>query len=418
MTNSYLKSDGSGYVSVPNNAALNIGANPCTFSLWINRTNIGPIFYKGSGGGVRYGVSYSGDDLYCEFIQDINNRWYYTIPLSNLPVNSFAHLIVVKGTSGVLFYINASNISATEVYKVGNPNCDNTEALFLLGYNGLPSFLGCIDDFRIYKKALSIDEIAAIYNSGIGTKYTAAAAEGGKAAVAWDMDEGSGSPTITATQITDEPKLVGTFHNGITWVVGGYPLNQRIYKGQDGVINYNEVVALMNSDDQVIMIPSQALPTNTIWHYVRRNVSECDLESADSPPCIVQIASNGDMIGNTPNPPAALTIEGFAGGLIKLKWRYSRIDEEVVPTGFHIYMDSGSGFDFDTPQATVAYGLGGSGEFNWTSDALNNGQLYRFIVRSYRTAAGESQNTNFVAARADSQGPAAITGLTASYQEI
>lgn len=80
-------------------------------------------------------------------------------------------------------------------------------------------------------------------------------------------------------------------------------------------------------------------------------------------------------------------------------------------------MDSGSGFDFGMPQAIVEYGLGGAGEFSWTSDALTDGQLYRFCVRSYYEAGGESRNSNFVAAVADSTGPDAITGLRASWQE-
>jgi len=191
-----------------------------------------------------------------------------------------------------------------------------------------------------------------------------------------------------------------------------------LYRGQADVFDYDVIVAVMNADASAVTISNQALPANSSWYYIRRHVCECGLESDDSPTCIVQINSSGEMIGNAPNPPVALTIEGFAGGLIKLKWRYTRINEDVAPTGFNIYMDSGSGFDLDTPEDSVLYGQGGNGEFDWTSDALTNGQLYRFIVRSYRTGAGESQNTNFVAAKADSQGPAAITGLTASIQEI
>jgi hypothetical protein len=42
------------------------------------------------------------------------------------------------------------------------------------------------------------------------------------------MDEGTGT-TITATQITDEPELVGTFSaTGVTWERGGSPFHRAL----------------------------------------------------------------------------------------------------------------------------------------------------------------------------------------------
>lgn len=193
-------------------------------------------------------------------------------------------------------------------------------------------------------------------------------------------------------------------------------LCHRVYRGQDGHIDYDNIIAIMNLADSQISIPEQALPANTIWHYIRRQVSGCALESDDSPICKVIIDSAGNMIGSTPNPPLDLTIEQLSGGKLKLRWRYTRIEEEIVPTGFNIYMDSGSGFNWETPTATVSYSA--INEFAWTSGALTHGQLYRFCVRSYRTGAGETQNTGFVAALADSVGPEAITGLRATWQEV
>jgi hypothetical protein len=191
-----------------------------------------------------------------------------------------------------------------------------------------------------------------------------------------------------------------------------------VYRGQDGDIDYNNVQAVMDLDDDQVTVPGQGLPTGTIWHYVRRQVSDCGLESADSDAAIIMIDGDGDMIPATPNVVDDLQAEQSTGGKIKLKWRYSRLNEEISPTGFNIYIDSGAGFDFDTPDDAVAYGLGGNGEFEWESEALIDGQSYRFCVRSYTTGAGETQNTNYVAEVADSSGPAAPTGLTASWEVI
>lgn len=191
-----------------------------------------------------------------------------------------------------------------------------------------------------------------------------------------------------------------------------------VYRGQDGNLDYDKIQAVMNVDQSQVSIGNQDLPPNTIWHYVRRQVSGCGLESPDSLPCIVLIDPAGDMIGNAPNPPVDLTLEGLSNGRFRLRWHYTKSEEEITPTGFNIYMDSGTGFDFNTPEDTVSYGFGGTGEFEWTSDPLTDGQVYRFCVRSYKTGAGETQNTNYVSGIADAIGPDAITGLRASWEEM
>jgi len=191
-----------------------------------------------------------------------------------------------------------------------------------------------------------------------------------------------------------------------------------VYRGQDGVMNYDNICAVMNVDAAQVTVGCQNLPAGTIWEYIRRQVSPCGLESGDSDSCRVIIDANGDAILNAPNAPDDVTIEIVAGGMLKLRWRYRPLWQVVEPTGFYIFMDSGSGFDFETPVATVPFMRSVNNEFNWTSDALEHGQLYKFVVRSYRQGEGQSQNTGYVAARADSQGPAAITGLRASWQEL
>lgn len=193
----------------------------------------------------------------------------------------------------------------------------------------------------------------------------------------------------------------------------------RIYRGQDGKIDYEVIVATMSEGQSQVSIAGQDLPANTIWHYVRRRETTCcEKESTDSPICIVRIDSSGNMIANAPNPPDDLTIEGLSSGRFRLRWRYSKDQQEITPTGFKIFMDSGSGFDFGNPDATVSYGFGGRGEFEWTSGQLTHGQVYRFCVRTYTTGAGQTQNTDYVSGVADDQGPAAITDLQASFQEF
>jgi len=195
-----------------------------------------------------------------------------------------------------------------------------------------------------------------------------------------------------------------------------------VYRGQDGNIDYDVVQAVMELTDASVTIANQDLPADTIWHFVRRRVSCCGLESPDgSPLCIVKIDSAGDAFDKMPNQPLDLTVTAQKAGKVKLQWRYSAAGQQIAPTGYKIYTDSGSGFDFETPTATVAASAAmarnlGSENPSWTSAALTNGQLYKFCVRSYTTAGGETTNTNYVAVRADSVGPAAITNITATWE--
>ncbi|HIJ67725.1 MAG TPA: hypothetical protein HPP51_05515 [Planctomycetes bacterium] len=190
-----------------------------------------------------------------------------------------------------------------------------------------------------------------------------------------------------------------------------------VYRGQDGDIDYDTIQAVMESGDSQVSVANQGLPANTIWYFIRRQVSGCGLESPDSDECVVQIDADGAMLRKMPNQPTNLTIEQVAGAKLKLQWIYSSLGQQIAPTGFKIYIDSGSGFDYESPADTVSYSSGRD-SFAWTSDALTDGQLYKFVVRSYTTGEGQTQNTNYVAAFADSTGPPAITDINASWEVI
>jgi len=196
-----------------------------------------------------------------------------------------------------------------------------------------------------------------------------------------------------------------------------------VYGGQDGQIDYGTPLAVKPPGTTEITIDDLDLPVDTIWHFVARNVADCDCgqESNDSPVCVVAIDASGDAMLAAPNAPLSLTAIGLAGGKVKLRWVYSAIGQAVPPTEFNVYIDSGSGFDFESPDDTVdAYPAmsrsAGSDELTWTSEALSHGQLYRFCVRSSNKDAGESQNTNYVSIVADDQGPTAVTNVTATWE--
>ncbi len=357
------------YGIVFNEGALNFTTQSFTIVIWFKRNRTGDIIeYLLSRGLVWVDgwVLYLDNDLIV-----FGGSADVLISATTVNDTNWHKLVVIKdGANSGLFLDNVecayllgppldNTTSSSRALKIG---CDDAYA---------NKFQGDIDVTAFFNKALSQAERDMVWHGGKGTE-----------------------------------RLISLHHH--------------IYRGQDGSIDYSSPAAEMELDDSQVTIPVQALPANTIWHYIRRQIDdECGLESDDSPACIVAIDSNGDMIGSTPNPPISLTIERLSNGRFHLRWRYTRLSEEVTPTGFKIYMDSGSGFNFSSPDATIAYGIGGiNNEFSWISGALTHGQIYRFCIRSYRTGEGESQNTDYVATDADSEGPAAITNLQASYEEI
>ena len=383
--NTALSFDGiDDYIDLGNSVLLQPAA--ITVSFWVKRTvswNNGrqPFFYAkpdgvwNSNGWFLETYDIGGVNRVLEFIVDGANWFYVNIPPDTFfPLNEWVHIIISFDSVSNDKAIYKNNVSQS-LTTYGTP--DSITATSDTKYIGLLSptygnhFSGQMDCVAIFDKILSQAERDMLWHGGKGTE-----------------------------------RLISLHHH--------------IYRGQDGNIDYGTPEAEMALDDSQITIADQELPANTIWHYIRRQMDdECGLESDDSPACIVVIDSNGDMIGSTPNPPISLTIERLSNGRFRLRWRYTKLSEQVAPTGFKIYMDSGSGFNFSSPDATIAYGIGGiNNEFSWISGALTHGQIYRFCVRSYRTGEGESQNTDYVATDADSEGPAAITDLQASYEEI
>ena len=191
-----------------------------------------------------------------------------------------------------------------------------------------------------------------------------------------------------------------------------------IYRGRDGALDYEKAQGVMELADERVNVAAQELPANSVWHYERRQVSCCGLESPDSDLCIIQIDENGDMYLPSPNVQGDQTVEQLAGGAFKVRWSYLSDSEAMQPSRFNIYIDSGSGFDFASPAGYVVWR--GDGEYYWDSGSFAHGTLCRFVVRSVAAVTlAESQNTRYVSAVADDLGPAAITsGVAASWETI
>ncbi len=159
--------NGNGYVEVPNSTTLEPGN--VTAEAWV-RHNGSPGTYKyivAKGSRGTFAASYAiytnfhgGLDFY---VSDTN--WYYNSPPATLSIwdNQWHHVVGTFDGATVRLYVDgvqigngnsaptsiAYNLSTTNTFKIGA--YDNISSLY--------SFLGDIDEVRIYNRALSLSEV-------------------------------------------------------------------------------------------------------------------------------------------------------------------------------------------------------------------------------------------------------------------
>jgi hypothetical protein len=222
MARKYLSFDGStGYVTVPNNAALNFGTGDFSICFWAKfqagNADCNILWKDAFAGRPGYVFGFESDDVLSFLAINAAEEYIYA-PFSTAPYdNTFRFYAVVKNSTTVKSYINGSLDTNGTSTNFGLDS-DNAANLIIAedDYAATSFFEGSLDDLRFYKKSLSEAEVLTIYNSGKGKKYSAD--DAGAASAAWNMDEGTG------TTITDEVgSLEGTFTGGVTWEDGGVP---------------------------------------------------------------------------------------------------------------------------------------------------------------------------------------------------
>ncbi|MEN6333642.1 MAG: LamG-like jellyroll fold domain-containing protein, partial [Phycisphaerales bacterium] len=159
---SALKFDGvDDYVSVPHNANLNV-SNEVTVAIWIN-----PQRYNAPNGEAWQGIIGKQEgqrsyNLYTEATHALHFSTAGVGTLSNttLPLNEWVHVcaMVVKGTHA--YYINgeAAGTSGSGIVLPGA--ADTSDVVIGRTNEGVNrSFLGMIDDVRVYNRSLTQDEV-------------------------------------------------------------------------------------------------------------------------------------------------------------------------------------------------------------------------------------------------------------------
>ena len=168
--------------------AANFGTNPFTISLWFYPNagnNLQVLVAKGFTGGTDKGFYLNTDNRYNSNLNGISfglntGGTYRTIvTTSAFPYTAAAwnHLVVTRSGNTTLIYLNGvlTSTANAQVAGTGDVSGDisNTGANMLLaqyGSGGL-NFSGRMDALTMWNKAISVDEVTQLYNSGTGAQY-------------------------------------------------------------------------------------------------------------------------------------------------------------------------------------------------------------------------------------------------------
>jgi hypothetical protein len=190
---------------------------------------------------------------------------------------------------------------------------------------------------------------------------------------------------------------------------GGLAYHVYANTGVGDPINYLTPVATVAGTSWT----SSTLAAPGTWSFaVRAFDTDGEEQNLDCAVTIV-LDANGNDITNRPAPPVGLRALATASGGIRVEWGYPSTTGPKAPTGFHVYLGTGSSPTYAAPVATVAFNTGIFSAFVANLSGLADGISYAIGVRAYN-ALGEEANVTVVSVTADATGPAAVDSLTAT----
>ena len=155
----------SSYVSIPDSPSLDLSASSWTVSGWIfpraegyNPYSYGVgIFEKIS---ARWAIWYYGQYMRFWNCDSCDKNSYYPLPLNQWGMFTMSYDI---DTQSLTFYINGNYDHSEYVGSIGSS--DGPLEIGRLRQWSDASFNGLIDEIRLYNKALSSDEVSALYSA-------------------------------------------------------------------------------------------------------------------------------------------------------------------------------------------------------------------------------------------------------------
>lgn len=215
--------DGTGdYIESQNNLGITSSQNR-SVSVWFKTSTAQPRYlfeWGGAGWYVTFHIAFNfGDTL--RLSVNTGNRNY----AHDYDDGEWHHYVaVLEGTkvSDIDLYIDGALQTPT---STDNPNgvVDTTDSHLFIGsdINTSSLFTGIVDQFLVYNRALTSDEVSNLYNDGNGIYFIPTSG----LVLAYQMDEGTGTTTAdTGDSNTGDLNGDPTWVAGISWpdLIGGW----------------------------------------------------------------------------------------------------------------------------------------------------------------------------------------------------
>lgn len=196
------------YVLATSNPLALTGMTNITWMAWINPADLATTRYFLSKQDQNYFRVYTNSKVLAGF--RINSTNSNLLSTSSLTANKWYHLAASYDGSNQALYLNG--VQDAVMAKTGPLSLATALTSFQIGAANptLNFFNGKIDDVRIYGRALSADEIAAIYNNGNGSVVSSS--ETGLV-LAWTLNEGTGD----FAEDSSVNNIDGNLSNFSTW---------------------------------------------------------------------------------------------------------------------------------------------------------------------------------------------------------
>jgi len=169
-----LSGSNSSYINVPNHASINFGANQdFTMSVWVKSTqpavtNVWPeIFSKEDALGTRQGF---GIDLHDSYV----TKWLFYIfsggsfsvlaGANNVADGRWHHLVGIRSGNKLYTYEDGVYVGQAAA-NTGSLAKDTPINFGKRPTKGGDNYNGLVDEARLYNRALSAEEVAALYNA-------------------------------------------------------------------------------------------------------------------------------------------------------------------------------------------------------------------------------------------------------------
>jgi hypothetical protein len=151
--------DGNDYISVPSISAINFGAGDFTISAWgFRNTGAGFFLYAYNPANSPYFVvfSYASGNI---------QMWDGSFKDSgvNPGDNNWFHLVYMRQSGTIKFFING--VQTPNTYTLAT-SYSNTAGAYIGVSQSSEYLTGKLDEIMIFNRALSVDEIKAMYQSG------------------------------------------------------------------------------------------------------------------------------------------------------------------------------------------------------------------------------------------------------------